>query len=138
MKQCFSAGAFQALVLYIVLQGILCPTFPVLDVKCSSFVSLLKYKRLKPRKEKKHCEGVSQDDSATDTAGIPPCEGSHVCVVGEGACILFPEPVLSHFNPPALPPLPWAEEKERPPSLPTPTWGAMLLRLSCRFTENRL
>lgn len=45
-------------------------------------------------------QGVSQDDSTMHTAGIPPSQGSHVYVVGEGACILFPEPVLSHFNPP--------------------------------------
>lgn len=65
-------------------------------------------------------------------------EWSHVCFFGEGACILFSEPVLSHFNPPALPPHPRAEEKERPPRQPTPPWGAMFLRLSCTFTENRL
>ena len=40
MKFCYSTGEFQALMLYIALQGILRPTFPVLDVKFLSFVSL--------------------------------------------------------------------------------------------------
>lgn len=63
-----------------------------------------------------------------------------VCAVWEGAYILFPELFLSHFNPPALSPSPWAEGKRKaPPSAcPPHCWGAVLLRLSCRFTGNRL
>lgn len=66
------------------------------------------------------CQGVSRDDLTMHTTGIPPSEGSHACVVGEGAHILFPEPVQSHFNPPTSPSSPWAEVKQKlpPPACP--------------------
>lgn len=69
------------------------------------------------------------------TAGIPPSEGSHVCVVGEVAHILFPESVLSHFNPPALPPLLWAQEKERknPPQPTDPTVQCNVAKIELQF-----
>lgn len=75
----------------------------------------LLYETKAPLRGERIVEGFPKTMGLYTQLAYHPVEGSHVCVVGEGACILFPEPGLSHFNLSLPPHCPWAEEKEKGP-----------------------
>lgn len=101
----------------------------------------LLYETKAPLRGERIVEGFPKTMGLYTQLAYHPVEGSHVCVVGEGACILFPEPGLSHFNLSLPPPLPMGRrERKGPPPLPPPPHREEQCLWDCvaGFTENRL